>query len=314
MNTAALILTVAAAAIAAICFAAAEIEKHRSREVRTSRDALREKYLHQIIRALASGGETAEKVKADTPRRRMALAEAMHTAMRHTYGSDRSALQDMVDRNSLDRFLLRRIRLARGSRRAYLLTLLSSIPSHRDMSALPTRYTRSRNRDVRISALTAVMAANPSMAVRTLAAYPYRLTPFDTARIIALLRRGLLPIAFEPLLANDNRNLRMLGMAIVRNFGIESADRSLDKIIASDPDPQTVREAIYTLASLGRPLGRATLRRRMADFTPVQRKELCRYLTLAGYSTRTIRTLLSEKEGLYAETLINSYKRDLVCK
>ena len=314
MNTAALILTVAAAAIAAICFAAAEIEKRRGREARTSRDALREKYLHQIIRVLASGGETAEKVMADTPQRRMALAEAMHTAMRHTYGYDRSALQDMVDRNSLDRFLLRRIRLARGSRRAYLLTLLSSIPSHRDMSALPKRYTRSRNRDVRISALTAVMAANPSMAVRALAAYPYRLTPFDTARIIALLRRGLLPIAFEPLLANDNRNLRMLGMAIVRNFGIESADRSLDKIIASDPDPQTVREAIYTLASLGRPLGRATLRRRMADFTPVQRKELCRYLTLAGYSTRTIRTLLSEKEGLYAETLISSYKRDLVCK
>ncbi len=299
---------------AIVCFTAAEIAKRRNDNASSSRDRLRESYLHRIIRALASDGQTAETVEAATPRRRMALAEAMHIAMRHTYGSDTEALQEIVDRNSLDSFLLRRIRLSHGCRRAYLLTLISSVPSHRDMSALLTRYTRSRNRDVRISALMAVMAANPSMAVRALAAYPYRLTPFDTARIIALLRRGLLPIAFEPLLTNSNRNLRMLGMAIVRNFGIESADKSLGNIIASDPDPQTVREAVYTLASLGRPLGRAKIRERMADFTPAQRKELCRYLTLAGYSTHAIRTLLSEKESRYAEALINSHKRDLVCK
>ena len=314
MNTAALILTAVAVTVAIVCLAAAAAVERRNRNIPSSRDKLEEAYLHRIIRALASDGKAVEETKADTPRQRMALAEAMHLAMRHTYGSDISTLREIVDRNALDRFLLRRIRLSHGIRRAYLLTLLSSVPSHRDISALPARYTRSRNHDVRVSALIAILAANPSMAVRTLAAYPYRLTPFDTARIIALLRRGLLPIAFEPLLTNANRNLRMLGMAIVRNFGIESADKSLGNIIASDPDPQTVREAVYTLASLGRPLGRAAIRKRMTDFTPEQRKELCRYLTLAGYSTRAIRTLLSEKESRYAETLINSYKRDLVCK
>ena len=314
MNTAAIKLTALAATFAIACLAAAAVAKRRKDNIPSSRERLREAYLHRIIRALDSGGRGAGKIEADTPRRRMALAEAMHLAMRHTYGSDTSALQEAVDRNSLDRFLLRRIRLSRGSRRAYLLTLISSVPSHRDMASLLVRYTRSRNRDVRVSALMAVMAANPSMAVRALAAYPYPLAPFDTARIIGLLRRGLLPIAFEPLLTNANRNLRMLGMAIVRNFGIESADKSLGNIIASDPDPQTVREAVYTLASLGRPLGRAKIRERVADFTPRERKELCRFLTLAGYSTRAIRALLSEEESRYAEELINSHKRDLVCK
>jgi len=314
VNTAALILTAVAAAFSAICLAAAAVAKRRKDNAPSSRERLREAYLHRIIRMLDPNESVQERIEADTPRRRMALAEAIHLAMRHTYGSDSAALQETVDRNSLDGFLLRRIRFSRGSRRAHLLTLISSVPSHRDMTAALERYTRSCNRDVRISALMAVMAANPPMAVRALAAYPYPLAPFDTARIIALLRRGLLPIAFEPLLANANRNLRMVGMAIVRNFGIESADKSLGNIIVSDPDPHTVREAVYTLASLGRPLGRAALHERMAGLTPRERKELCRYLTLAGYSTRAIGTLLSEKESRYAETIINSHKRDLVCR
>ena len=38
-----------------------------------------------------------------------------------------------------------------------------------------------------------------------------------------MLRRGLLPIAYEPLVGSPNRNLRMVGLGIVRQFGIEEA-------------------------------------------------------------------------------------------
>lgn len=309
MNTPTLIFVAVTSLLALALFAASLAESRRRRQ---SADTSRNAYVAQIVRMLDR--RSAERIVADTPRRRMALAEAMHLVMRHTYGCDTEALHDTVDSNGLDRFLLRRIARCGGARRARLLALIGSVPSHTDMASELARYTASRDRHVRIGALVAVLAANPAMAIRTIASYPYDLTPYDTAQIIALLRRGLLPIAFGPLLANSNRNLRMLGMAIVRSFGIETADRPLYNIIVSDPDPHVVREALYTLASLGRPLSRRGIRERLAAMPAPQRKELCRHLTVEGYSPQTVRTLLSEREGRYAESLINSYKRDLVCK
>ena len=73
-----------------------------------------------------------------------------------------------------------------------------------------------------------------------------------------------------------------------------------------------MRETIYTLASLGRPLGHTKIRERLAAMPAVKRKELCRHLTVEGYSISAVRSLFTEGETLYAETLINSYKRALV--
>ncbi len=313
MNTLAAIFAAAAAACALALFAASAVAGRRRARGTFGSGGRRREYVSRIVRILGEG-PAAACIVADTPRRRMALAEAMHLVMRHTYGADAAALQDTVDRNALDRFLLRRIARSRGARRAHLLALISSVPSHGDLASALARYTVSRDRDVRIRALVAVLAANPAMAIRTLASYRYALTPFDVAQIVALLRRGLLPIAFEPLLANSNRNLRMLGMAIVRDFGIVTAGRPLYNIAVSDRDPLVVREALYTLASLGRPLDRVGIRERLAAMTAARRKELCRHLAAEGYSPQAVRALMSEHESRYAESLINSYKRDLVCR
>ena len=271
----------------------------------------RNRYIKQVTALLLDENPTHINIFAHSTKSRIALAEAIYVVMSHTYNNDTEPLRQIAEQNRLESLLLREIRRSRGARRAKMLMLLSAIPSSEDIFSQLYDYILSRDRDVRISALTAALAANPSVAIRTISTFEFDLSPFDTARIIALLRRGILPIAYEPLLASNNRNLRTLGLAIVRSFGIEIAEKHLHKIISNEDDSAIVKQTIYTLASLGRPLGHTRIRERLASMPAHKRKELCRHLTVEGYSLSSVRTLFTERESLYAESLINSYKRAL---
>ena len=271
----------------------------------------RNRYIKQVTTLLLDENPTHINIFAHSTKSRIALAEAIYVVMSHTYNNDTEPLRQIAEQNRLESLLLREIRRSRGARRARMLMLLSAIPSSEDIFSQLYDYILSRDRDVRISALTAALAANPSVAIRTISTFEFDLSPFDTARIIALLRRGILPIAYEPLLASNNRNLRTLGLAIVRSFGIEIAEKHLHKIISNEDDSAIVKQTIYTLASLGRPLGHTRIRERLASMSAHKRKELCRHLTVEGYSLSSVRTLFTERESLYAESLINSYKRAL---
>lgn len=271
----------------------------------------RNRYIKQVTALLLDENPTHINILAHSTKSRIALAEAIYVVMSHTYNNDTEPLRQIAEQNRLESLLLRKIRRSRGARRARMLMLLSAIPSSEDIFSQLYDYILSRDRDVRISALTAALAANPSVAIRTISTFEFDLSPFDTARIIALLRRGILPIAYEPLLASNNRNLRTLGLAIVRSFGIEIAEKHLHKIISNEDDSAIVKQTIYTLASLGRPLGHTRIRERLASMPAHKRKELCRHLTVEGYSLSSVRTLFTERESLYAESLINSYKRAL---
>ena len=231
--------------------------------------------------------------------------------MSHTYGNDVEQLRTITEQNKLAGLLLRHTKRSHGAKRAHILMLLSTIPITDEIITKIERYTHSRDKDVRMSALTAILAAKPSAAIQTIASLEFDLSPFDTTRIIALLRRGLLPIAYEPLLASTNRNLRILGLAIVRSFGIEIAEKRLHKIITTEEDISVINETIYTLASMGRPLGHTKIRERLAAMPAHKRKELCRHLTVEGYSLSAVQSLFTERESVYAESLINSYKRAL---
>ena len=273
------------------------------------RTCLRDTYIKQIVSFLHS--EQPTQLRARSVRSRLALAEAIYVVMSHTYGNDMEQLRTIAEQNKLARLLLQCVRLCRGAKRSHILMLLSTIPIKEEVVSKIEHYIHSRDKDVRISALTAILAAKPSTAIHTIASLEFGLSPFDTTRIIALLRRGLLPIAYEPLLASANRNLRILGLAIVRSFGIEIAEKHLHKIITTEEDISVVSETIYTLASMGRPLGHTKIRERLAAMPAHKRKELCRHLTVEGYSLSAVRSLFTERESIYAESLINSYKRAL---
>lgn len=275
---------------------------------------LKRSYIRQIVKMLFSEECCELYPIPNRSSRRAALAEALYITLNHTYGTDSAIIRELTRRYRIDIYLQHLIRWSRGRRRAHALMLLSVIPSHHASTHLLQRYLSSPDNEIRTAALLATLAADPSKAIITIASLKFDLSPLDIARIVTLLRRGLLPIAYAPLLQSSNRNLRMLGLSIVRNFGIEIADKQLQQIIATTTDADIVHEAIYALSSLGRPLGRTKVRDRLSTMTPRRRRQLCRHLTQSGYSLSALRCIFTPDETLYSESIIKSYKRDLVCR
>ena len=155
------------------------------------------------------------------------------------------------------------------------------------------------------------LEADPSTALRLMAEYPEPFSACEVGEIMAVLRRGMLPIAYEPLIGSPSRNLRIVGLNIVRQFGIEEAERLLLRIVSGDEDPELVREALYTLCALRRPLTRRAVSGRLSAMPPAERKALLRYVVAEGYSLGPLRRLLDERERPYYESLVQTYKRSL---
>lgn len=196
-------------------------------------------------------------------------------------------------------------------RRAGARLLLSRLPVGAAAADCAARYAASRNRYVRFQSLMVRLAADPSTALRLMAEYPEPFSACEVGEIMAVLRRGMLPIAYEPLIGSPSRNLRIVGLNIVRQFGIEEAERLLLRIVSGDEDPGLVREALYTLCALRRPLTRRAVSGRLSAMPPAERKALLRYVVAEGYSPGPLRRLLDERERPYYESLVQTYKRSL---
>jgi hypothetical protein len=193
-----------------------------------------------------------------------------------------------------------------------LLSYLASvIDADTQNISILEEYLRNGNHHLRIGALIAMLAAKPSKAMTTLSSIEFRLQPLDIVRIISLIRQGRITVALEPLFESGNRNLLMLGMALVRTFGIGIVDKQLYNIIKRESDPDLIYDAIYTLTHLKRPLRHKITRECIASMPDLQRKRLCRHLSVEGYSVQCINAVLSPSESLYAKQLITSFKRQL---
>ena len=272
---------------------AAELHARRRR----CRDAaLRAKYLRIVMLYLLAGEGPAPRFPMiRRAGARLLLVETVAGLAGVTYGLDAAPLRRIVAEYGLDAWLLRRTARSRGYRRARCLLLLSRLPVGAAAADCAARYAASRNRYVRFQSLMVRLAADPSTALR----------------IMAVLRRGMLPIAYEPLIGSPSRNLRIVGLNIVRQFGIEEAERLLLRIVSGDEDPELVREALYTLCALRRPLTRRAVSGRLSAMPPAERKALLRYVVAEGYSPGPLRRLLDERERPYYESLVQTYKRSL---
>lgn len=269
-------------------------------------------YVQQILAAQIDEQKDSH-ILAQSPPERMALIEAINLIMSHTYSTPSAKIREIATSNHLEKFLLGKLRWSRSTHTARLLQYMSSIPIGANSLTVISRYLSCDDRQIRISALIASLAHSPTTAIRIIAGLPYQIKPYDTSRIITLLRRGLLPIAYEPLLRSNNHNLLLLGIAITHSFGIEIADKHLLNIILHNKEQQIVREAIYSLSTLGRSLGRQYIQAKLSTMAASHRRELCHHLSSEGYSLAALRVLFSESEIKEVEPLINSYKRDLIC-
>ncbi|MBQ2036360.1 MAG: hypothetical protein II216_00435, partial [Alistipes sp.] len=129
--------------------------------------------------------------------------------------------------------------------------------------------------------------------------------------IISLVRRGILPFAFERLLQSGNYNLKLLAISIVRHFNLDIYTKYIYSLLGNKEHPKLITEVIYTLTTMKHPLNSPLLRRHILAMPPSQRKALCRHLSAEGYSLQALRWLLPNNEMEYAERLITSHKRQL---
>lgn len=278
------------------------------------REALERKYLRLIVRSLLAGRRHPPRLPASHRRRtRLLLAETLAGVVRATCGLDPELLRRIVSEYALDHLLLRRIRRTRGCRRAYWLSQLAALPADEPTVRRASRYARDPDRFVRFYTLLLRLSHAPSQTLRLIAEYPEPLTAFEIDGIVALLRRGLLPVACDPLLASPDRNLRALGLALVRRFGIDEAEPALLRIVDRDPSDELAREALLTLCTLRRPLARRAVARRMASMDCTERQLLLRRMAFEGYAPGALRRLLAPDERPGYESLVCSYKRYLTC-
>ena len=245
-------------------------------------------------------------------RDRNILTQSIHSIISHTYGCDNPTVKQIIKQHHLAQHIIRRLHISSTRRKCELLSHLASvIDADTQTSSTLEEYLRSDNHNLQIGALIALLAARPSKVMSTLSSIEFRLQPLDIVRIISLIRQGRITVALEPLFESGNRNLLMLGMALVRTFGIGIVDKHLYNIIKAEADPDLIYDAIYTLTHLKRPLRHKITRECIASMPDLQRKRLCRHLSVEGYSVQCINAVLSPSESLYAKQLITSFKRQL---
>ena len=241
------------------------------------------------------------------------LSQVLSTVAISLYGADVAILGRIAAENGVDEWLLRRVRRTRGYRRARYVSMLSTLPLSTAVVAELGRYSADANPFVRFYALLARIRGDSSSALRELAEYDAPLTDFEIAEIMAMLRRGMLPVACEPLLAAENRNLKLLGINIAREFGIEEVESQLLEIAAFDPDEEMAQEAIYALVAMHSPLLRGGVVARIRCLAWAERRALCRHLAFEGYSVGALERLFGGAEGRYAEGVVATYKSSIVC-
>ena len=273
---------------------------------------LRSQYLRQVSSAvLADSDSLAIAITTSSRRERLALADAIYTTASHCYDHNHSITALIARENNLEKHLLRELRFATKYHKGLLWLQLATIsPSHHHTLRLQQELHNS-DPHIRSCSLIALLCTSPEESIKTLQELDFELQPYDISRIISLVRRGVLPFAFERLLQSGNYNLKLLAISIVRHFNLDIYTKYIYSLLGNKEHPKLITEVIYTLTTMKHPLNSPLLRRHILAMPPSQRKALCRHLSAEGYSLQALRWLLPNNEMEYAERLITSHKRQL---
>ena len=243
--------------------------------------------------------------------RKQALADLLARVTSAGYGLYYSRMRDLVEQNEVDLWLLRCARRTRGYRRAYYLKRLSELPHRRACTLLAERYLRDGCREVRFCALLVQLSADAEHLLQWMKIYDTPFTDTETAEVLHLLRCGVLPIAYRPLLESPSENLCRVGLALVAQFDITEAEPLVRRLVMRVDDALAHR-ALYVLAGLHQSLARKGVRERVRAMSPMTRRRLLRYLAAEAYAPVQVRRLCDVEEMAYYERLSDSYKCSLV--
>lgn len=282
--------------------------------LRQRRRAAEEQWRHRVASELTAALLDDERplsvpLQGVVARERL-LAEVVAALMRTIYALNPAPLRQLLCEEGVDRWLVRRVQRSRGVERACYLKLAADLPSMQALVGEAVRHRGAKHRAVRFAALLVEMASDPSQLLRLVAEFEEPLTAVEVAEILALLRRGLLPVAYRPLLESESANLQRVGLALVAEFGIVEAEHELRQLLAS-ADHEVALQSLYLLLML-----RCSVPRReggvvVARLSARERRRLVRFMVREAYDATQIRRLLGADEARYSERLAGSYKRAL---
>ena len=164
---------------------------------------------------------------------------------------ERAWLRVIVRYYHIESYILERLQSVQSEdERAYLLLMLARLPMSAKTVARVEELVESSSRQVSLCALVALFAVTPYRAISLLAKLPYRLSRRDIAELLSIISRGCSPIPYTPLLLSKNYNMRLLGIHLVRRFGIAES-RSEIAVIIKERDSELREDALSALASFG---------------------------------------------------------------
>jgi hypothetical protein len=137
-----------------------------------------------------------------------------------------------------------------SGRRAYLLALLARLPLSMATVIKVEKFLTDKSADVRFYALMSIFSVAPYRAVAILESMEQRLSRREVAEILTLLGRGYCPIPYTKLIVSENYNLQLLGLHLVRRFGITES-RAEIALIVRDLHNELRDDALETLAYFG---------------------------------------------------------------
>ena len=201
----------------------------------------------RVAAFVAQGSGDVAALRGGVSLRSFALAVvyvASHIELR-----SHSRVEVVVRYYLLDSYLLNSALKCRNSdSRAYNLALLAHLPMDDSVveQLLPLLHDNSGS--VRFSALMAIVAARPDVAVVALGALRTRLTYAEVAQLLSVLCRGICLVPCTPLLFSDNYNMQLFGLALVRRFGIAECRSRIVEIVEQQNHPLR-QQAVEALAS-----------------------------------------------------------------
>ncbi|MBQ9137899.1 MAG: hypothetical protein IJX65_04620 [Alistipes sp.] len=160
-------------------------------------------------------------------------------------------LRIIVKYYHLERYLLDRAAKSRDSaQRAYALALLARLPISIATEVRVERFLTDTSEQVRFYALMCIFSIAPYRAIACLSEFEQHLSRRDIAEILTVISRGYCPIPYTPLLTSDNYNLKLLGIHLVRRFGIVESRAEIASIVRTERG-ELREDAIQTLAYFG---------------------------------------------------------------
>ncbi len=164
----------------------------------------------------------------------------------------------------------------------------------------------------RFGEITTLIEAYPDQAIRYIARLDYRLSWYDVALLVQLMRRVGTPIAYTPLLTSQNCNLQLIGLYICEHFSIVDAESHLQRLACSE-DSEISYISLLSLCSIRGNISTDEVGEALDRLLPYQRATFLRHAVQACYSLRSCAHRLNKAEYRLFSQRINSYKCHIVC-